>query len=602
MNSSLDRRRLALAAAVLCLAAAARAQDYWVDAISGDDAIGTGSEAQPWQTITFALSHGPATIHVRPGLYDDVLGETFPLALVPPGNLLGSGSDVTVVRTATDRTLLSMSGTGDIGAKSTVDGFAFTRSTPPGATTTGIEIEEGSVLRRLRRCIVDGHSIGVHAQARSLASIEDCEVRNSTTGMRLSGMDTVERCLVEHCDTGIDAFAPFDPSSSARPLIANSTIASNRFGVAVSGRGETRCYPTPPYCYSYGGQMYAVLDADHITGNEYGVDMCAREISSIQAVITSCLLRENGDAIRTSDCIATPGPIRALIANDTIVANSRTGISLAQPNSQFYVRSDIVFGNGDDLRNLAAANVAYCDVGQGDFAGTNANISANPEFVDPPSGNFRLGPGSPCVEAGARFPTFRSVFGLDLDGRVRFFDYDRDGEGRIDIGALERVVGGIGPRYGNVFARGGPVRDVFRVNHSIGDPDRVLEVAAGTPLLLEMAAPWPVPSHFALFAFVGEASANDEVHLPANLGTAAFRFPVAGADRRVLTVFDNFGPAIQSRLGAGLLPSSPAPFSITLGGGFTRAGRSVTLQGLIEDRFSPQGAYAITNGVVVRVR
>ncbi len=57
----------------------------------------------------------------------------------------------------------------------------------------------------------------------------------------------------------------------------------------------------------------------------------------------------------------------------------------------------------------------------GDAFGGEGNIEADPGFVDPQQGNYRLGPGSPCIDAGANAAVPIDVT-TDLDGSPRFVD------------------------------------------------------------------------------------------------------------------------------------------------------------------------------------
>jgi hypothetical protein len=116
----------------------------------------------------------------------------------------------------------------------------------------------------------------------------------------------------------------------------------------------------------------------------------------------------------------------------------------------------IFWGNaGGEIVNddTSAPTVTYSDV-QGGYEGTG-NIDANPLFVDPSNGDFRLASGSPCVDAGDNSVVPADTLDLDgdgdtdepipfdLDGRPRFVD-DPDtpdsGEGDppiVDMGAYE---------------------------------------------------------------------------------------------------------------------------------------------------------------------
>jgi hypothetical protein len=69
-----------------------------------------------------------------------------------------------------------------------------------------------------------------------------------------------------------------------------------------------------------------------------------------------------------------------------------------------------------------------------DFGGPG-NIDADPLFVDPENGDFRLQYGSPCIDSG----TFTESL-TDLDGNARPIDIPGlgvDGPGAFDMGAYE---------------------------------------------------------------------------------------------------------------------------------------------------------------------
>src|SRR6185436_16309710 len=60
------------------------------------------------------------------------------------------------------------------------------------------------------------------------------------------------------------------------------------------------------------------------------------------------------------------------------------------------------------------------------------NIVADPQFVDATNGNYRLGPTSPCVDAGANEEWMLGA--IDLDGNPRIHN------GTVDLGGWESQV------------------------------------------------------------------------------------------------------------------------------------------------------------------
>ena len=86
------RPRTVFAALIMLalITAPASAAEFWVDAVAGVD-TNPGTELLPFATITHAVANGGtgATIHVMPGVYDEALGEVFPITLLQNQTLTG---------------------------------------------------------------------------------------------------------------------------------------------------------------------------------------------------------------------------------------------------------------------------------------------------------------------------------------------------------------------------------------------------------------------------------------------------------------------------------------------------------------------------------
>jgi hypothetical protein len=124
-----------------------------------------------------------------------------------------------------------------------------------------------------------------------------------------------------------------------------------------------------------------------------------------------------------------------LICN-TIAANRSVGVSVPAPG-QHVIVNNIIWGNGGwdlSVDDPSAPCSAYSDVGTINCPRGEGDISADPMFVDPGNGDYRLLRGSPCIDAGS------NVSGLpetDFDGTPRIVDGDRDGVALVDMGAFE---------------------------------------------------------------------------------------------------------------------------------------------------------------------
>jgi hypothetical protein len=79
----------------------------------------------------------------------------------------------------------------------------------------------------------------------------------------------------------------------------------------------------------------------------------------------------------------------------------------------------ILWGNNaNDIVNSSGGGctLTYSCIEQSGYAGSNGNISINPEFVDAPNGDFRLSSVSPCIDAGNGTVAPKA----DLDKNPRF--------------------------------------------------------------------------------------------------------------------------------------------------------------------------------------
>jgi len=122
-----------------------------------------------------------------------------------------------------------------------------------------------------------------------------------------------------------------------------------------------------------------------------------------------------------------------LIANNTIVGCE---FGVYGPDASPTLINSILWNNGDDLVGCTGS---FLDTGDGDAG--EGNFSLDPLFRDAPNGDFRLQPGSPCIDSG----TSEMAPLLDADGYVRWDDPNNPNAGGgsmpyFDIGAREFIV------------------------------------------------------------------------------------------------------------------------------------------------------------------
>ncbi len=118
--------------------------------------------------------------------------------------------------------------------------------------------------------------------------------------------------------------------------------------------------------------------------------------------------------------------------------------------SQVVVSNCILWNGGNEIGNNDSSNIAvtYSDI-LGGYPG-NGNISGTPMFSDPASGDFRLMPSSPCINAGSSAAAMNAGIIEDWEGDPRIIGggvdigadewscwyYDRNGNGAIDYAEM----------------------------------------------------------------------------------------------------------------------------------------------------------------------
>lgn len=102
------------------------------------------------------------------------------------------------------------------------------------------------------------------------------------------------------------------------------------------------------------------------------------------------------------------------------------------------VVNSIIYGNNTNFANFTGTEVLSCN---GDFAGSNGNINADPLFVDPANGDLHLSAGSPSLNNADL--AFGLVTARDHDENSRILDHNLTGAALPDMGAFELPVWGM---------------------------------------------------------------------------------------------------------------------------------------------------------------
>jgi hypothetical protein len=200
--------------------------------------------------------------------------------------------------------------------------------------------------------------------------------------------------------------------------------------------------PIGPDWASGGGAMYCTLDNCTLSGNsaEVGGGACG-------STLMNCILRSNSALIGSGAAPEYWGTEPCILSNCTLSGHSRTAVVWATLNNCTIVGNGrgveggcvtncIVYGNTENYGASTLTCMNFTCTFPSPTNGTG-NLTNEPAFVDAGAGNYRLRPGSPCIDAGT---DLSATLNRDLDGRPRPLDGNGDGIAAFDMGAYESGV------------------------------------------------------------------------------------------------------------------------------------------------------------------
>lgn len=210
-----------------------------VNAVSGNDGSGDGSQFRPLQSITHALQQATpnSIILLAPGEYSAENGENFPIVLRSAVTIQGAvapGMEATIIRG--NGTFVNASGTYMQATLIGVDGagLGHVTVTNPSSSGHGLVVESGSPVIRANHFINNGYA-GAYVGGTASPLFEDnLFSNNGFVGLVLAGQSraAVQGNIFENTGTGIQ----IDPG--AEPQISNNRIISNRQGIVVAAEAQ----------------------------------------------------------------------------------------------------------------------------------------------------------------------------------------------------------------------------------------------------------------------------------------------------------------------------------------------------------------------------
>jgi hypothetical protein len=224
-------------------------------------------------------------------------------------------------------------------------------------------------------------------------------------------------------------------NSGGSPTVTGCTFSGNAapfgggmYSTLFSNPILTECTFSDNSALFGGGGMYnTVGSSPAVTNgifarNEAGVGGGMYSTTFSAPTVTNCTFSEN------------------FAANGSALAFDDGPSALAMTNCILWDAAEEIWNNDASALAINHTNV------QGGWPGTG-NIDADPLFDDPDNGDFRLSPGSPCIDAGDNTAVPEDIT-TDLDGNPRFLEIPETpdtGNGNlpiVDMGAYESLGGG----------------------------------------------------------------------------------------------------------------------------------------------------------------
>ncbi len=306
---------------------------------------------------------------------------------------------------------------------------------------------------------------GLFSPAGNIA-ITSCTFDGNTAVTRGGGLWVIESAQLAHCTfTGNTSYIGGAMAVGGIVTASDCTFVDNCVGGAVRISGmltALRCdfvgnstgdnaTPVGGGVSCYGDALFVACRFSHNTASNRGGGIY---LSVGEVTLVNCLLNDNDSG--------GPGGGAAFWSSATLynctfsqntAGSSGGGVFITSATVE--MTNCILWANtatfDEQIRpwDTQPPFVSYCDI-QGGWPGLG-NIDADPLFVDPAGGDFRLSVGSLCLEAGTCIGLPADE--LDLDGDGNFDEplpHDFDGEQRrvntaVDIGSYELQSPPIGP-------------------------------------------------------------------------------------------------------------------------------------------------------------
>ena len=270
-------------------------------------------------------------------------------------------------------------------------------------------------------CSADGEGGGVYCQLNADPAFIACTFGNNEAAsgagisMRFSADPSFTGCIIvnNNSPNGESWGGGVNIAQDCNPSFLNCIISGN---VAGMGGGVSCAIDSLPVFINC--KITGNLAAVQNTGGRGGGIMIS---SGSDAELINCLITDNQAQVQGGGISCDSGI--ATFSNCTVVDNSApVGPGLAcdslgiLPPGSVAMNNCIMRNGTDQIVNIDDSQITltFCNV-EGGFTG-QGNIDADPLFTNPGNGQYLLGAGSPCIDAGDNTAVPADSFDIDEDG------------------------------------------------------------------------------------------------------------------------------------------------------------------------------------------